>query len=67
MPYRQGDNVVVLEARIETQTAKAILIHPTLGGEYWLPKSQIAKQSEPDGDGNVEFEVTEWWAEKQGL
>jgi hypothetical protein len=67
MPYRPGDDVIVIEARIETQTQKAYLIYPTLGGEYWLPKSQVAHMSAPDGDGNIEFEVTKWWADKNNL
>ena len=67
MPYREGDETVALEAKIEHATQKAYLIYPTLGGEYWLPKSQVATKSEPDGDGNVVFEVTRWWADKNGL
>lgn len=67
MPYRQGDETVAIEAKVEVTTNKAYLIYPTLGGEYWLPKSQVASQSAPDGDGNVLFEVTKWWADKNNI
>jgi hypothetical protein len=63
MGYRPGDSTYEFEAKIEVTTAKAYLVHPTIGPEQiWVPKSQIANMSEMDGDGNVMFEVTEWWA-----
>lgn len=67
MPYRDGDETITIEAKIEYTTAKAYLIYPTLGGEYWLPKSQVASMDGPDGDGNYIFEVTEWWADKNNM
>lgn len=69
MPYRPGDPTVELEARIETSTAKAYLIEPTMGmkDQVWLPKSQTVGMSEPDENGNRVFTVTEWWYQKSEL
>lgn len=63
MPYRPGDPTIEIEARIETTTAKAYLIEPTMGNktQVWLPKSQTVSMSEPDENGLRTFEVTEWW------
>lgn len=63
MAYREGDPTMELEARIEVTTAKAYLIEPTMGTkqQVWLPKSQVVSMSEPDGNGNRQFVVTEWW------
>ena len=63
MPYRPGDPVYYLEARIEATTAKAYLVEPTMGSkkQVWCPKSQVVSMSEPDENGNRMFEVTEWW------
>lgn len=49
------------EAKVEHTSAKAYLVEMTLGGKYWVPKSQIEQMSEPDMDGNIEFTVSEWW------
>ena len=66
MPYRDGDETYDFEGKIETATAKAILVVPTMGpAQVWVPKSQIAKQTEPDGEGNIVFTVTAWWYDKQ--
>jgi hypothetical protein len=69
MAYRPGDPTVEIEARIETTTAKAYLIEPTMGKvkQVWLPKSQTVEMSEPDEDGNRVFAVTEWWFGVSGL
>ena len=69
MPYRDGDKTVEIEAVIETTTAKAYLIYPTMGKkkEVWLPKSQVFQMSEPDDDGNRLFTVTQWWYGVSGL
>lgn len=64
---RLGDEVICFEGRIEHATAKARLIDMTLGGQVWLPISQTIAMSEPDIDGNREFQVTAWWAGKNGL
>jgi len=66
MPYREGDETVSFEGRIEVSTAKAHLVFPTMGPEQvWVPKSQLVKMSEPDADGLRVFTVTDWWAKKQ--
>jgi len=63
MPYREGDPTSKFEARIETSTAKAYLVEPTMGDkrEVWVPKSQVVGMSEPDENGMIIFEVTDWW------
>lgn len=58
--YRD-EGVVVFEGKIELTTAKAYLVEMTLGGRYFVPKSQISDMGEPDIDGNREFTVSEWW------
>ena len=69
MPYRPGDPTMELEAVIETTTAKAYLIYPTMGPkkEVWLPKSQVVEMSEPNDNGTRTFKVTEWWAGVSGV
>ena len=67
MGFRNGDETVVFEGKIEHTTPKAYLINGTLGGEYWVPKSQLVQMGDPDVDGNREFTVTEWWAKRNGL
>lgn len=64
---RIGDETVAVEGKIIFSTPKAYLVEMTLGGEYWLPKSQLVAMSDPDIDGNREFIITEWIAEKNGL
>jgi hypothetical protein len=49
------------EAKIEYTSEKSYLVELTLGGRYFVPKSQIVHLSEPDIDGNMEFTVTGWW------
>jgi hypothetical protein len=63
MATRREDET--FEARIEYTTAKAHLVELTLGGKYWLPKSQIVHMDEPDIDGNRVFQVTGWWWENK--
>lgn len=61
---------VVFEARVERETAKALLLDPTIitiaETERWFPKSQIKKQEETS-DGAFEFTVSHWIAEKKGI
>ena len=66
MGYRNGDETVAIEGKIEMTTAKAYLVSLTLGGEAWVPKSQVVNVEEPDIDGNRTFIVTQWIAEKNG-
>lgn len=69
MPYRSGDPVVEIEASIETTTAKAYLIHPTMGSkrEVWVPKSQVVSISAGFEGEARQFVVTEWWYNKAEL
>ena len=69
MPYRAGDPTVSVEAEIETTTAKAYLIKPTMGpkDQVWLPKSQTIEMSDPDENGLRLFTVTQWWYGVSGL
>jgi len=51
-----------VEGKVEHATAKAVLIIPTMGPkQIWVPFSQINSQTEPDADGNVKFDVSDWW------
>lgn len=59
--FRDDREDVEFEAKIEHATSKAYLIELTLGGRYWLPKSQVRHMGEPDIDGNREFAVSDWW------
>ena len=68
MPYRPGDPTYSFEGKIEFETAKAYLVVPTIGpNQVWVPKSQIVEKTEKDGEGNVMFEVTQWWAENSDM
>jgi len=69
MPYRPGDATVQIEARIETTTAKAYLIEPTMTvkKQVWLPKSQTVEMGDADENGLRLFTVTEWWAQRAEL
>ena len=66
MGYRPGDPTREVEARVETATAKAYLIEPTMGfkTQVWLPKSQVVGMTDPDDNGVRIFTVTEWWYQK---
>ena len=62
MSYR--DEVgAALEGEVLHTTAKSYLVELTLGGEYWIPKSQIVSMT-PTTDGKYMFEVTAWWSKK---
>lgn len=61
MGYRPGDPTETFEGKIRWRSAKSYLVEATLGGKWFVPKSQIVEMGEPDIDGNIEFEVTEWW------
>jgi hypothetical protein len=69
MPYREGDPTVEIEGWIEVTTAKAYLIHPTMGpkDQVWVPKSQIVSITDKSEDGNSVFKVTLWWYNQAGL
>lgn len=69
MPYRAGDPTVEVEAKVETQTAKAYLIEPTMGmiNQVWLPKSQVVGATEPNEEGTRVFTVTQWWYDKSEI
>jgi len=69
MPYRPGDPTVEVEGRIETSTAKAYLIEPTMSKktEVWLPKSQTVGMTDPDDNGVRVFTVTQWWYKQSGM
>ena len=69
MPYREGDPTYEFEGSIEVTTAKAYLVHPTMGAkrEVWVPKSQVVSITDRDDQGNSIFKVTEWWYEKSGM
>jgi hypothetical protein len=69
MAWRKGDEVIEIEARmVGPKTAKAWLIDLD-GRELWLPKSQAVNWVGPYGDDMdlYTFEVTEWWAGKNGI
>lgn len=53
------------EGKVEFTSVKAHLVEMTLGGRYWVPKSQILMLGEPDIDGNREFIVKDWWWNKR--
>lgn len=61
MAYRKGDPTETFEGKILWRSAKSYLVELTLGGKYFVPKSQIVEMEDPDIDGNIQFEVTEWW------
>lgn len=65
--FKSGDELVTIEGRIETTTAKAVLIDLTNGEQVWMPKSQIHSQTKISDDGLHEFEITEWIAKKNNL
>jgi hypothetical protein len=64
---RNDDETIEVEGHIEVQTAKAVLFFPTIGEKCWIPKSQIVSMSEPDTEGNLMIEMTQWIARKNGL
>lgn len=66
MGYRQGDETVAFEGKIEMKTKATYIVETTLFGKYFVPLSQIATMSDPaDEDGNREFVVAEWWWNKR--
>jgi hypothetical protein len=64
---RSLGKIVEMEARIEHVTEFAYLVEPTIGEQFWLPKSQVVDRTDPDMEGLVVFHITEWIAEKKGL
>lgn len=62
---RRDEEEYTFEAKIEFTSQKAYLTDWTLGGRYWVPKSQVVSMSDPDADGNREFIVKEWWWNKK--
>lgn len=73
MPYRPGDATETFEVRILKKTAKAYLVEATEaindmddGQKYFVPLSQVVTDPiEPDEEGRVNLEVTEWWFKKR--
>ena len=73
MPYRPGDATETFEVRIQKKTAKSYLVETTEaindmedGQKYFVPLSQIITDPiEPDDEGRVMLEVTEWWWKKR--
>lgn len=61
MAWQRSKETYNFEATIQHTTAKAYLIEFTLGGVYWVPKSQVTSMEPSDGDGNYLFIVSEWW------
>ncbi len=64
---RSGDETYEFEAQVEAETAKAFLVVPTIGEQFWLPKSQVVEKFPPDPEGRCTFVVKEWIARKNGL
>jgi hypothetical protein len=63
----RDEKYVELEARIETQTAKAYLLEFTNTGEQcWVPKSQVYDRNQM-GDGIWMFSISEWFVKKENL
>jgi hypothetical protein len=63
---RPDEDTYDFEGKVEFTTAKAYLVIPTMGpAQVWVPKSQVVNMTDPDGDGNRVFTVTEWWWKKQ--
>lgn len=52
--------------RIIKITDKAMLVELE-DQQLWIPLSQIEEGEWEEGDENVEFGVTEWFAKKEGL
>lgn len=63
----RDDRYIELEARIETQTAKAYLLEFTnTGTQVWVPKSQVYDYNETS-PGRYLFAIKEWFVKKEGL
>lgn len=62
---RRDEKEFTFEGKVEHTSEKAYLVEFTLGGRYWVPKSQVLRMEEPDIDGNREFIVKEWWWNKR--
>lgn len=63
-----GDEAVSFMGIIVYVTPKARLVYIEMGpGEVWVPKSQCYFMGEPDENGEIEFHVSKWWADKNGV
>lgn len=61
------DTVTIEVLRVIAETDLALLMELE-DGEQWFPKSVITDAEDIDvGDTEIEIEVKEWFAEKEGL
>lgn len=72
MPFRPGDQTESFEVRILKKTLKSYLVEVAegvsdeAGKKYFVPLSQIATDPiEPDDEGRVVLEVSDWWWKKR--
>lgn len=74
MPYRPGDQTHQMEVRLVRKLPKSYLVETTeaiddetdSGQKYFVPFSQIATDPiEPDPEGRVLLEITDWWWKKR--
>ena len=61
-----------LLGRIIRETDLAVLVALTpgpgvIGHEVWIPKSVIDNDVEVDEDEEVDVEIADWWARKEGF
>jgi hypothetical protein len=55
------------DVKVEKETEMALLVEIE-GDKYWVPKSQVHKDSEVNEEGDEGTLITtRWWAEKEGL
>ena len=63
MKTRSGDQIIEVEGEILAQTPKAWLIRDAFTGkEVWLPKSVGVIIDGAEKEGDLLFEVPQWWA-----
>jgi hypothetical protein len=60
--------MIVIGTVLKT-TAKAILLAPegVFGPKYWVPRSVVAGGDEVFAGTNIELDIADWFAEKEGL
>ena len=64
---KEKEPVEFEDVKAEAETEKAILVEIE-GDKYWVPKSQLDKNSEVNEKGDEGTLITtRWWAEKEGL
>lgn len=62
---KQGDPTKSVSVSVVRETEKAILIRTIGGKELWIPKSQIASDSEVHGTGEEGTLIVSEWIYKQ--